>query len=55
MNARGRDFDVFAISNQPSKQPFSDRASANIASANEEDAFHNSRHRRRRTGKLKVE
>ena len=32
--------DVFAITDQPPKQPFRNRTAANIAGANKEDAFH---------------
>ena len=36
-------FDVVTIANQTAKKPFRDRAAANIACADKEDAFHGSR------------
>src|SRR5689334_4568412 len=40
MNARGRDLDVFAITDKPAEKPFCNRASTNISCANKEDVFH---------------
>ena len=36
----GRNFNIFAIADQALEKSFRDRTAANIASANEEDAFH---------------
>ena len=38
----GRDFNIFAISGQSTKQALGDGAATDIAGANKEDAFHGS-------------
>jgi hypothetical protein len=38
----GSDFDVLPVASQAAEQPFCDRASTNIAGADEEDIFHGS-------------
>ena len=40
VNAGGRNFDIFAITDETSKEPFCDRTSANISCADKENAFH---------------
>jgi hypothetical protein len=42
VHAGGRNFDVLPVANQAAKKPFRNRASANIACADEEDVFHES-------------
>jgi hypothetical protein len=52
VHAGRRDFDVFAISDQPAEQPFRDRTAADIASANKEDTFHDWRRACQRANNL---
>ena len=40
MHPRGCDFDLLPVASQTAKEPFGDRAPANIACADEEDVFH---------------
>jgi hypothetical protein len=40
VNSRGSDFDILAIANEPTKEPFRDGTAADIAGADEENAFH---------------
>jgi hypothetical protein len=44
VHASGSNFDVFPVPDQSAKQPFCDRAAANVSCADEEDAFHGSQH-----------
>jgi hypothetical protein len=55
VNAGGRDFDIFAISNQAAEQALGNRAATNIAGANKEDAFHGTRRASERELKLNDE
>jgi len=41
-------FNVFTVSDQPAKQPFGDWTATDIAGANKENAFHDSRRARER-------
>ena len=40
MHTCRKNFDIFAVANEPTKKPFRNRAPTNIASANEENGFH---------------
>jgi hypothetical protein len=42
MHAGRCDFDVLSVASQAAKKPFRDRASTNVACADEEDVFHGS-------------
>jgi hypothetical protein len=53
VNTRGSNFNVLAIADQTAKQTFRDGTAANIASANEEDAFHGGARARERGNKIR--